>query len=82
MTAEKFVKEFSKLQTSGQQTFIERTTVYPGDTVVAEIRLSSPEQFAGQLKEGITFDFLEGARIIGKGKIQQIVNNRLRKAHP
>ena len=30
--------DFSEMQTSGQQTFIDRKIVYPGDTVEAEIR--------------------------------------------
>ena len=68
------------MQTSGQQTFIDRKIVYPGDTVEAEIRIISVEHFAGQLKEKMNFDFREGSRIIGTGRIKHILNDKLRQA--
>lgn len=72
--------DFSEVQTSGQQTFIDRKIVYPGDTVEAEIRIISVEHFAGQLKEKMKFDFREGPRIIGRGQIKRVVNEKLRQA--
>ena len=71
--------QFSEMQTSGQQTFIDRKIVYPGDTVEAEIRIISVEHFAGQLKDRMKFDFREGSRIIGTGQIKHIVNSKLRQ---
>jgi len=71
--------EFSEMQTSGQQTFLNKQIVYPGDTVEAEIRIVSVEYFANCLAEGMTFEFREGPNIIGTGKIIKIVNDSLRK---
>ena len=42
--------EFAEMQTSGQQTFIDRQIVYPGDTIDAEIKIISVDYFAGQFK--------------------------------
>lgn len=72
--------EFSEIQTSGQQTFIDRKIVYPGDTVEAEIKIISVDHLAGQLKEKMIFDFREGATIIGTGQIKHILNDKLRRA--
>jgi hypothetical protein len=71
--------EFSEMQTSGQQTFIDRRIVYPGDTVEAEIRIIAVGHFAGQLNEKMKFELREGSRIIGIGQIKHIVNNKLRR---
>ena len=72
--------EFSDMQTSGAQTFIDRNIVYPGDTVEAEINIISVDYFAGQLKEKMNFDFREGPTIIGTGQIKHILNDKLRQA--
>lgn len=71
--------EFAEMQTSGQQTFIDRKIVYPGDTVEAEIKIISVDYFAGHLKENMNFDFREGSRIIGNGQIKYILNEKLRQ---
>ena len=71
---------FDKMQTTGQQIFMNKELVYPGDVVEAEIRIPSVEYFANQLTEGMTFNFSEGETIIGTGEIKQIINERLRKA--
>lgn len=70
---------FSEMQTSGQQTFIDREKVFPGDTVEAEIKLLSPHFFEGCLVEGMEFEFREGARVIGIGTIKSILNDELKK---
>ena len=72
--------DFDEMQTSGQQTFLNKDTVYPGDTVQAAIRIISVEHFENTLNEGMTFEFREGSRVIGTGKIIDILNNRLIKA--
>jgi hypothetical protein len=72
--------EFAEMQTSGQQTFIDRKIIYPGDTVEVEIKILSVDYFAGQLNEKMKFDFREGSRIIGTGQIKHIINGRLRQA--
>lgn len=75
---------FSEMQTSGQQTFIDREFVMPGEYVGAEIKLTGVEHFAGSLYEGLTFDFREGDRIIGTGVITKVVNEQLKSKadHP
>lgn len=72
--------DFDEMQTSGQQTFIEREMVFPGETVNAEIKIIAVEHFAQRLNEGMTFEFLEGSTLIGTGKIKLIKNELLRKA--
>ncbi|SMB98927.1 elongation factor Tu domain protein [Hymenobacter roseosalivarius DSM 11622] len=72
--------EFAEMQTSGQQTFIDRKIVYLGDTVEAEIKIISVDYFAGQLKDEMKFDFREGSKIIGTGQIKHILNDKLRQA--
>jgi Elongation factor Tu C-terminal domain len=72
--------EFAEMQTSGQQTFIDREIVYPGDTVEAEIKIISVDYFAGQLTDKMKFDFREGSKIIGTGQIKHILNDKLRQA--
>ncbi len=71
---------FSEMQTSGQQVFIDKQEVYPGDTVKAQITIISDTYFAGKLYEGLDFEFLEGSRIIGTGVILEIINTTLKKA--
>lgn len=65
---------FSEMQTSGQQKFIEKEVVYPGETVKAEIAIISVEFFQHQLSEGMSFDFREGSRIIGTGRVIKVMN--------
>ena len=69
---------FEEMQTSGEQTFIERKTVFPGDMINAEIKLLSPEYFENKLDYGMKFEFREGETVIGTGKILHIINERLK----
>ena len=48
---------FAEMQTSGQQTFIDRELVFPGDTVEAEIIIVSIDYFEKALTEGMEFEF-------------------------
>ncbi|MBL0104703.1 MAG: hypothetical protein IPP51_13615 [Bacteroidetes bacterium] len=72
--------DFIEKESSGQQTFIDKETVFPGDTVDAKIKILSPDFYTGCLTEGMGFEFREGATIIGTGEIKYIVNDRLEKA--
>jgi len=72
---------FEDVQTSGEQTFLNKEVVYPGDTVIAEIAIISTEIFEYKLAAGQEFDFREGARIIGTGKILEVVNPILKLAN-
>lgn len=69
---------FSEMQTSGQQRFLDKEEVFPGDTVIAEIQLLSPDFFENRLTEGMDFEFREGSRLIGTGEIREIINERLK----
>ncbi|RZK73448.1 MAG: hypothetical protein EOO85_17335 [Pedobacter sp.] len=69
---------FSEMQTSGQQTFKDRVFVMPGETIEAAIKIIAVDHFASCLYEGLTFEFMEGERVIGTGIIKQIVNDKLR----
>ena len=69
---------FSEYQTSGEQTFLNKEIVYPGETVDTEIRLLSPQICVKMLTEGISFEVREGSRIVGVGEITKIVNEALR----
>jgi hypothetical protein len=71
--------DFTEMQTSGQQTFIDREFVFPGDSVDAEIKILSVDFFANSLTEGMDFEFREGSTIIGTGKIKHIINDKLKK---
>ena len=70
---------FSEKQTSGQQTFLDKELVYPGETVLAEIKIVSPDFFKKSLIEGMTFEFREGDRIIGTVELIKIINPDLKK---
>ncbi len=72
--------DFEEMQTSGQQTFINRELVFPGDTVEAEIKILSVDHFANRLTEKMQFEFREGATVIGTGIIKHIINDKLKKA--
>jgi len=71
--------DFDEMQTSGQQTFLDKETVYPGDTVKAAIRIIGVDYFAHCLIENMTFDFREASKIIGTGIITSILNDSLKK---
>ncbi|MNG67175.1 Elongation factor Tu [compost metagenome] len=70
--------DFDEMQTSGEQTFIDKDTVYPGEEVKAVIRIAGVLYFKGRLAEGMLFEFREGPRVIGTGKILQILNDTLK----
>ena len=71
--------DFEEMQTSGQQTFIDKELVYPGESVKARIKILSVDYFSNCLTEGMDFEFREGANIIGTGKILEIINPKLKK---
>jgi hypothetical protein len=72
--------DFAEMQTSGQQTFIDRELVFPGDTVDAEIEIIGVDYFENTLTVGMEFEFREASTVIGTGKIKHILNERLKKA--
>ncbi len=72
--------DFDEMQTSGQQTFLNKETVYPGDAIEAAIKIISVDHFAHCLTEGMAFEFREGSRLIGTGIISSVLNDNLKKA--
>ncbi len=70
---------FIEMQTSGQQKFIDKDLVYPGETVQAEIKIISTDYFKEHLYDGLEFEFREGARVIGTGRITKILNKSLQR---
>lgn len=72
--------DFDEMQTSGEQTFIDRDHVFPGETVEAEIKILSVDHFANRLTEKMQFEFREGSTVIGTGIIKHVLNDKLKKA--
>lgn len=71
--------DFEKITSSGRQVFINKKWVFPGEYVEAEITLMSPQFFENKLSVGLKFEFIEGSKIIGIGKILKIKNEILKK---
>lgn len=70
---------FSDFLTSGQQTFLNRVMVLPGESVKAEISMVISEHFNNLLEVGMPFEFSEGKRVVGTGVILRITNKALEK---
>jgi translation elongation factor EF-Tu-like GTPase len=70
--------DFDEMITSGIQTFIDKESVLPGETVNAKIKILAAEHFANQLNEGMEFEITEGPKTVGHGKIIQIINSNLK----
>jgi translation elongation factor EF-Tu-like GTPase len=71
-------KNYSEYLTSGQQTYIGKDIVEPGEKIKAEIAILSTEYFTKRLYENMEFKFCEGSRTIGFGKIIEIINPDLK----
>jgi hypothetical protein len=71
---------FGKSMTSGEQIFLDRDIVFPGETVRAQMRILDHKTFKNALHEGIEFEFCEGANVIGTGIIVEVRNEELKKA--
>lgn len=65
------------MSTSASQTFIGRNKVYPGETVVAEIKMLSPQFFLGKLSVGKEFNLSEGRTIVARGTIIEVLTKSL-----
>ena len=66
--------------TSGEQLFIDKEKVFPGETVTAEIRIVSTHVFKNYLFVGQYFEVSEGSRVVGHGEVIEIINIYLEKA--
>lgn len=71
--------KFSSVNTrvGGQQKFIDKEIVNPGEDVTTEVTLLLTDPFKESLKIGSKFDVMEGARIVRKGIIIEILNLEL-----
>ena len=68
---------YKKYNTSGQQRFLNKEVVKPGENVDAEITILATEEFKNELRSGMIFKFCEGSRVIGFGEIIEIINKEL-----
>ncbi len=66
--------------TSGEQLFVDKDKVFPGESVTAEIRIISPNFFENYLFVGQQFEIGEGFKVVGYGEILEIHNLNLRQA--
>lgn len=64
-----FIKE---TLTSGSITLLERDELYPGEEALVKINFHSLEPL-GNIREGTSFNFYEGALLIGSGKVLNII---------
>jgi len=71
--------DFARMQTSGEQIFIDKESVSPRETVLAELTLLVPSLYPNCLSVGMHFQFREGDHVIGTGEIKQILNKDLEK---
>ena len=71
--------ERSNYLTSGQQIFIGRDHVNPGETIDAEIIIIATNIFKNYLYPGLKFHFAEGSRIIGTGEVIKVLDKSLEK---
>jgi hypothetical protein len=66
--------------TSGEQLFVDREKVFPGDTVTAEIRILGKNLFKNYLFIGQHFEVAEASHLVGHGEIIEVTNPDLRQA--
>ena len=71
--------EGRKEMTPGEQLFVDKDKVFPGDTATAEIRIFSPSIFENYLFIGQHFEIGEGLKVIGHGELLEITNPKLRQ---
>jgi translation elongation factor EF-Tu-like GTPase len=74
--------EFSQLETSTAQFFLDKEWIYPGETVVAEMQMVGREYFAGKLEVGMRFEVREGSRVTALGEILEIRDKSLCRQQP
>jgi hypothetical protein len=66
--------------TGGEQTFLDKEIVYPGENVLASIRIMSVDSFLNKLYVGQKFNICEvPGLVLGTGEILELVNKKLEK---
>lgn len=66
--------------TFGEQLFIDKDKVFPGESVTAEIRIFGTDFFKNYLFVGQHFEVAEASHLVGHGEILEIVNPNLQQA--
>jgi len=66
--------------TSGEQIFIDKDKVFPGEIVAAEIRILGVDFFKNYLFVGQHFEVAEASHLVGHGEILEVINPSLRQA--
>lgn len=66
--------------TSGEQLFIDKDKVFPGEAVTAEIRILERDLFKNFLFVGQHFEVTEASHLVGHGEVLEVVNTDLRQA--
>jgi hypothetical protein len=66
--------------TSGEQLFIDKDKVFPGESVKAEIRILGTDFFKNYLFVGQHFEVAEASHLVGHGEILEVLNPNLRQA--
>ncbi|ROZ62576.1 hypothetical protein [Ramlibacter sp. WS9] len=65
-------------QTSGIHAYVDREFVDPGETVLVQVRLITPEVYPRCLWEGRELKVLEGAKHVGTLRVAKVINTSLR----
>ncbi len=63
--------------TTGLHNYIDKVIVWPGDTVLTDIKFLSPEHYPSCLWVGKNINVQEGNKIVGYAKITRIYNKIL-----
>jgi ADP-ribosylglycohydrolase len=69
---------FEKGQFGGKQYFIGTDVANPGDTVRAYIKILVSDHFIHKLSVGLEYDYYDGAKLIGRAVIEEILNPKLK----
>jgi hypothetical protein len=66
--------------TSGEQLFIDKVKVFPGEAVTAEIRILGKDLFKNYLFVGQHFEVAEASHLVGHGEVLEVINTDLLQA--
>lgn len=69
--------DFTEISSSALLTFVAKESINPGETVTAKVKLSSCRLLKQSLSKGMNFEWLNAEKVIGSGKITELVNSKL-----
>ena len=64
---------FGEYQTDGVIYLVGRERLMPGEHSEATVKLLHPEHLGSSLHAKATFDFREGAKVVGQGRVLEIL---------